>query len=303
MNKRLVIFFLVLISMSPLTAGQRSPKEHFTAVGLNLFVHVVLTNADGKTVETEFIVDTGTTRTTIDVGIADLLHLKPFEHADNVTPNGKTVRNIARLPKVSALSRSSIGLKVVLDDLSMYSKAYNRTVGGFLAMDFLKDYDLFIDFPQSQIALLSSDAQLDKYGHLLTVAVISEKGLPLIPISLPSGKTVRVIFDTGCDAPADALLFKTQVEDLNLLPPITYRTSSDQNGQVLTQIGTVAWLGLGFERLAPASVEVSPTASPKMFSFQHAGMIGLFPFQSGLVALNFPRQTLMVSTPLRANIK
>ena len=309
MNKCSAIMLLVAIMLTPRVRAEGSEKfvlpqlDHFEAVGLNIFVPVVVTNAKGLSTRADFIVDTGTNRTTIDVGVANSLGLKPYATSSNLTPTGSTVRYTALISTMSTLSQSSAGVEVLVDDLALYSNAYKRQVGGLLAMDFLKDYDLLVDFPHSQIGLLQDGTKLSRFGKLLTVKLTSEKGLPLLSITLPTGKTARLIFDTGFDSLADALLFQSQVEDLRLLPPITTGTVQDVNGLQLVRIGTIPWLRIGKGRLKPAIVKVSEQVPPRMFSFAHAGLIGLFPFQKGVVALNFPRHTLMVSAPLRAGLE
>jgi hypothetical protein len=301
---------LVFVGMFALSAGARDEaKSHllrldrFETVGLNIFIPVAITSANGRSITVDFIVDTGTTRTTIDSVVANTLGLKPHAVSRNITPGGSSVRYTALVSTISSLSRSSKDFEVLVDDLSLYSNGYKRAVGGLLAMDFLKDYMLFIDFPHSRIGLLPSKTKLNKFGKFLTVRLVSEKGLPLVPITLPTGKSVMLVFDTGFDSLADALLFKTQAENLTLNPPIETHTVEDTLGSYSVSIGRIRWLGIGKGRLKPAAVGISQQAPPQMLSPPHGGMIGLFPFTGGLVALDFVRQRLMVSMPLRASLE
>jgi len=302
-----VVFVAMMLSLGGGAQGGQKPVlpqlDHFEAVGLNIFVSVVVTNASGRSTTADFIIDTGTTRTTIDVSIADLLGLKPYAITNNITPSGKTARYTAFVSAISTLSQASAGLEVLVDDMSLYSIAYKRPVGGLLAIDFLKDYNLLVDFPHTRIGLLPSKSKLHGFGKLLTVDLTSENGLALMPITLPTGKTVSLIFDTGFDSLADALLFESQVADLTLHPPITTGTVQDVNGLQLVRIGIIPWLRIGKAYLKPAIVKVSEQPPPKMFSFPHGGMIGFFAFQRGVVAFNFSRHTLMVSAPLRAGLE
>jgi hypothetical protein len=109
----------------------------------------------------------------------------------------------------------------------------------------------------------------------------------------------KLIFDTGSDSIADAILFKSQVGDLTLQPPIETHIVNDGNGSFLVEFGRITWLGIGKKHLTPALVGISEQSPPRVLASPHGGMLGLFAFKKGLIALDCSRQRLMVTAPLR----
>jgi hypothetical protein len=299
---QLILLFAIVLGVSLAQCREKlvQPElRQFESVGLNIFVPATVTGNNGRPTTTDFIVDTGSSRTTIDISIANLLDLKPHAVSNNITPGGKTARYTALVSRVSALSQSSVDMEVLVDDLSLFSNGYKRPVGGLLAMDFLKDYMLVIDIPHSRIGLLSGNQRPRGFGRFLRIKLGSENGLLLMPITLPTGATGRVIFDTGFDSPADALLFKSEFGELPFDRQIDSHEIKDTNGSYSVSFGLIQWLGIGASRLKPSLVGISDKVPPKAIAAASRSLMGLFAFRSGVVVLDAPHHTLMVSDPLR----
>jgi hypothetical protein len=147
--------------------GALSPFEH---VGLNIFVPVTITGADGRSVMVNFIVDSGTNRTTVDLSVAKMLDLAPYQVSRNTTPSGTALRYTAQTRQLCSLSQCTEGLEVLFDDLSLYSAGYGRPASGLLATDFLEKWIVLIDFPNSRIGFLPAHADLKGFADFKTTS-------------------------------------------------------------------------------------------------------------------------------------
>jgi hypothetical protein len=116
----------------------------------------------------------------------------------------------------------------------------------------------------------------------------------LIDAVLPSGKIVTLIFDTGYDSLADALLYESEVGDLSFVQTGESEIK-DAHGSHRTRFGTVQSLKIGEVSLAPALVQLSDQTSAEQPILKYGGMIGLFPFRNSIIALDFPRLRLFFS--------
>lgn len=276
----------------------KTELNQFEAVGLNIFVPATLTSESGRSTTAYFIVDTGTTRTTIDTGVAQLLDLKPHGVSNNITPSGKVTRFTTLVSNFSSLHQSSSEMEVLVDDLSLYSSGYRRPVAGLLAMDFLKHYVLVIDMARSQIGLLSRNEKVEGLGRLRRINLTKENGLFLAPVVLPTGANGRVIFDTGYDSSADALLFETEFGKVSFEQQIDSHEIKDANGSYLVRFGVIRWMRLGRSVLRPSAVETSNLALPTSTTHATHSLMGLFAFQSGVIVLDAPHHVLMIPDPV-----
>jgi hypothetical protein len=270
--------------------GFLHPFEH---VGMNIFVPVTITGLDGRSDTVDFILDSGTNRTTIDPSVARELTLLPYRTSSNVTPSGTSLRYTSQIPHLCSLSQCTDNLEVLVDDLSLFTNGYGRRVGGLLAMDFLEKYILLIDFPNSQIGFLPANAKLKDFAKAKVVNLISEKNLTLVEALLPNGRTVRLIFDTGYDSLADALLYESASGELSFVQTGESEVK-DGNGSYPVKSGKVQSLKLGEIRFAPAFVQMSKQTSAQKSTLEYAGMIGVFPFRKNVIAVDYPKLKLLV---------
>jgi hypothetical protein len=278
--------------LAPAAIRQQEPYR-FEHVGLNIFVPVLLTAANGHQTKIDFIVDTGAQRTMIDYSVSRELNAKIVGKTNNITPNGKSTRDIVLLPLIHTLSHSARNLEVVVDDMSLYSTAYKRTVGGLLGADFLSKYILMIDFAREQIGLLSSSPK----GNWATVGLSIQHGLALVPFTLPSGVSGKFIFDTGADGYVDAMLFRSEVGNIRFVGPTSNKSQTDSNGSHVVIEGPIAWLALGNQRLVRPLVELSQQDAPQAKNAPYRSMIGLFAFRDRRIILDWQARKLMIAPP------
>jgi predicted aspartyl protease len=265
----------------------------FEAVGMNIFIPVTVTGSNGRSKTVDFILDSGTTRTTIDPSVAVDLNLLPYQTSQNTTPSGKSLRYTTKIAQLCSFAQCSKDLEVLVDDLSLYTAGYNRPVAGLLGMDFQEKYILLIDFQNSRIGFLPGDTPRDQFKGARSVDLIFVKGLALIPAVLPNGQTVKLILDTGYDSLVDALLYEAAVGKLDFTET---RASvlKDVNGSFPTPIGTIDSLDLGWIRFAPALVQLSPQNSAGMSEWGHAGLVGMYALGKNVIAVDYPKLKLLV---------
>ena len=138
-----VILLLTVTVFGGIVEGQaKSQKEFlhaFEHVGMNIFVPVTITGPDGRSETVDFILDSGTNRTTIDPSVAQNLTLLPYRTSSNTTPSGTSLRYTTQISRFCSLSQCTENLEVVVDDLSLFTHGYGRRVGGLLAMDFWRN--------------------------------------------------------------------------------------------------------------------------------------------------------------------
>lgn len=276
-------------------AGANKQSLHvFEHVGVNIFLPVVVTDLDGRSETIDFILDTGTSRTTIDPSVAQDFGLRPYRRSTNTTGLGINVEYTAKIPQLCYLSQCSKDLEVQVSDLSLFTNGYHRRVGGLLAMDFLGASVVLIDFPNSQIGLFPTGTSLSSFSKWTTIELAEQEGLPLISVTLPNGKNVRLIFDTGFDSLVDALLYESATGRLEFIT--TGETVvKTVNGLDSLRVGTIDSMRIGKKLLAPATIQLSSRSSAEMAELDSAGQIGLFPFEGDMVALDYSNKKLFIS--------
>jgi Aspartyl protease len=296
MKKRWLFLSVLLLTPQILLAqgvvsGQDNRQDeslrHFERVGLNVFVPVTITGTDGKSETVDFILDSGSNRTIIDETVASALALLPFHTSTTISPTGSALRHTTQVTRLCSMSRCTDMLEALVDDLSIYNKGYGRRVGGLLAMDFLQKYILVLDLSADRIGLFPSGTKLTEFVGAKTVQIISEKGLALLEVVLPNGKSTKLIFDTGYDSVSDALLFESEIGRLNFVQEAE-REIRDANGSNRAKVGRIESLEIGEIRLAPALIQLSEQTSAERSSLEYGGMLGLFPFRGWMIAVDYP---------------
>ena len=111
---------------------------------------------------------------------------------------------------------------------------------------------------------------------------------------LPNGKTVRLIFDTGYDSLADALLYESSSGELSFVQTGESEIK-DANGSYPVRFGEIESLKIGDIRLAPAFIQLSKQSSAERSKLEYGGMIGAFPFKECVIAVDYPKLKLLVS--------
>jgi hypothetical protein len=290
----LIVFLAVIGRPNSCKADDWQKSLHaFEAVGMNIFIPVTIAGTNGRSKTVDFILDSGTTRTTIDPSIAKDLNLPPYRMSENITPSGKALRHTSQIPQLCTFSQCSKDMEVLVDDLSQYTAGYKRPVAGLLAMDFLEKFVLFIDFQNALVGLLPGDTPLEAFGNARAVNLISVGGLALIPAVLPNGQTVRLLLDTGYDSFADALLYESMVGKL-VFTKDRESVLKDANGSSPPPIGTIGSLDLGWISFNPALIQLSSQIPAGMSELGHAGLVGMYALRFNTIAFDYPKLKLLV---------
>ena len=163
--RRIAVILLVFLAfVTGPTSGKADDWQKslhtFEAVGMNIFIPVTVTGGNGRSKTVDFILDSGTNRTTIDPSVAADLNLLPYHKTQNGTPSGSSLRYTAQIAQLCSFSQCSKDLEVLVDDLSLFSSGYKRPVAGLLAMDFLENHILLIDFKNSRLIFSRISAAL-----------------------------------------------------------------------------------------------------------------------------------------------
>jgi hypothetical protein len=276
-------------------ARTKESPFHLDYFKQTIFVDIVAGGSGVYSSTGVFVLDTGATNSAIDEGIVGFLDLKCEGTTNDWRQTGSVRRQTCVLPKLTVLGHAIQNLTVVKVDEHFpdLDTQYERRIDGILGMDFLKNFVLMVDFPKRTIALLDNDSIAAVRSRPFTIEMKPCEDLWLVSAKLPTGKTVDLLFDTGEDAPADAILFKPLVGPLTLKPPISAHYSNDTLQPVPTQHGQLDFLKISKLTISPAVVGLVNTASVQVTFFPHAGRIGLYAFDRGRIVADFKKNRLL----------
>jgi hypothetical protein len=162
-----------------------------------------------------FMFDTGTSHTSFDLSLRDKLgKAKRIEKA--YTLGGLMKAELFDAPDANL---GPFNLKdsreVICVDLTMYSLAAGKTIGGFIGMNFLRNYVIQIDFDMGKLLFLepiSRQEDAQDLGEELAIYYDS-LGWPRIVANMPDGIKVGFIIDTGDDSTGvlDSRIFEAMI--------------------------------------------------------------------------------------------
>ncbi|MCW8925402.1 MAG: retroviral-like aspartic protease family protein, partial [Xanthomonadales bacterium] len=103
-----------------------------------------------------FVLDTGAGKTLVTPGTVEKLHLEkvPGEEASTLGTHGKTVNPVVQLQSVGVGEVSVVDIQAIVLDLDHITRG-NWRADGVLGMDFLRQFDLRLDFGSSVASFYS----------------------------------------------------------------------------------------------------------------------------------------------------
>ncbi|HMG86506.1 MAG TPA: retropepsin-like aspartic protease [Terracidiphilus sp.] len=208
-------FVLAATIIQPLSAETHCPGN-VASVPLHLvnryqmIVAVSLNNSGPY----NFLLDTGTEITMIDVSLAGELHLETHGTAVVAGIGSQSAASFSRLDEIAMGSHSAANQKVLVYDLQKLKSA-DLQIQGILGEDFLEHFDMLIDnghrflclddstamrtaIPGSHIALLArAQAPGEPLGNSLIVSAHLSDGLRPVRLKLDSGTNTPFLYNTS----------------------------------------------------------------------------------------------------------
>jgi Aspartyl protease len=163
---------------------------------------VIVKGLVDKTLEVNFLVDTGAYPSVIDVGVASKLRLEKRPAHVNLTR--QTIEtHTAVLPSLVVGPIHVSSLPVLTQDLSFLTKAMGYKVGGIVGLDVLRNLSFTIDYQTKEMEFGAT--------RELTSCAPFETDTPVVSIHMASYRQpFRVVIDTGGP---DLMFFKSRVTD------------------------------------------------------------------------------------------
>lgn len=158
----------------------------------------------------DFLVDTGAQISTVDPSLASELHLKVLGTTGVVGVASQARTSLAQLDLLEAGPEAMTNLYVVVQNLSSLQAA-DRNIRGILGGNFLRQFDLLIDYPHSMLCLDDKKAMQPKVkgDHVALISVPPPNSgtlstEPLVVEANLSGASVhkkRLLLDSGSNVP------------------------------------------------------------------------------------------------------
>ena len=267
---------LLVVAGSGLNAADR--REHKNAwtqldyYKQTIFVTAVSTGTNAPTAGSTpysareiYILDTGATRSTITTETAHWLGLTCDHWTTDLRQTASLPRQVCSLPSLDVLGLTASNLAVMIDDSKDYQDTYGRDVAGILGMDFLQGRLLLVDFPKRRIRLLADGHKMRLPHNSVRIEMKLSGNLWLLPVGLPTGETASLLFDTGADSAAVAVLYKPLVGTLGLQPPYRFSQLKDTIGSAPVKYGQLPFVTIGNRRTGLAVVgssDKTPATQP-----------------------------------------
>lgn len=284
---------LLAADKPPADSCSKVTPSRFEYVEQGIYVPVVLTSLDGQREVEEFLLDTGSSGTTVSLAAADRLRLQPFGSTLNRTPGGSAIRYTAKVASISGLhsSLATTDMQVLVDDLLPLSTARQRKVDGILGVDFLQDQILTIDFIAKRLWLFPKECIP---SNVDPVPLTFYRGMLFVSAELHNGKKVSLLLDTGSGGQTDFVVYsQPEIGDFKPNAPITALTLNAGPNSYDVDVGPVPWFKLGDITIKNAMGALVKHALLTGFAYGHCvGMIGPYAFEPGSVSIDFSRHML-----------
>jgi Aspartyl protease len=193
----LLFLFLLVVDFRPSTANSLS-KAAPNSLHINLYdgYLIVVEGQIGHLRGLRFAVDTGSTRTMIDVNIAHALAL-PIRPASAFNLDKTLHVSFVTLPEISFGPQTGLNLNVLVADLA-HVRPGGSKVDAILGLDLLAQTSLRIDFVHKQIYFGEDPPTLSTNPHLRGYSVPLQSEANSIQVNLEVGdRSVAMILDTG----------------------------------------------------------------------------------------------------------
>lgn len=170
----------------------------------------------------DFVLDTGTTTTLIERGLAEQLALDPLDGVQLVTTSGSRVVPRSRLGCLSLGEIQVAHLTVLVSDL-VGPRSASESIRGILGQNFLERFNYLLDYERRQIVFVG-EAPPGQAG--IRLAFERNQGRILVPAQAggAAGARLRLVLDSGAGA---LILFEGPWEiERSYRNPLAMRTGS-----------------------------------------------------------------------------
>jgi predicted aspartyl protease len=261
-------------------AAQDQPVAPINFELKNGFV-IVARGSVGKLSNLVFIVDTGTSRTIVDVRIAEQLQLKSTPHKLMILDHDADAK-LVELPSLQLGPIYAQSPQVIAINLSDVARQFGIQADVIVGMDILCRHSFTIDYKLGQIQF----GLLEAFRHSVQ---LEHQAAPYLVVEVRiNGRVFPLMVDTGFDG---LVLFS------NHLPKETkqfgfeiQRTGSSPAGQVSLRQATLAKVRIGDSKVHKVRPLVVETGERDMGAF--AGILGARVLQSSCIRFDYQTMTL-----------
>jgi len=144
------------------------------------------------------LIDTGSTLTIVDTGIANRLQLPTTDRGTTTGIGGQTSFDFRA---VDSIAISGVGISVDrIASLSMrrFMRGVGLSPGGLIGFNALDEHPFTIDYQELEITVYRRD-QFTPPPDAQRVELVNFRGLPAVVATLAGGQEVLLIIDTGAD--------------------------------------------------------------------------------------------------------
>jgi predicted aspartyl protease len=147
----------------------------------------------------DFLLDTGTSTTVVDLELARQLDVRPVDRLSLVGPGGATVVPRAILKSLSLGPRSAEDVETVCADLRSI-QGLDRSIRGFLGQAFLSRFNYLLSYKDRRLEFLDPVAPSEWRGTML--AFEDDEGRIVVSAEPSSaGRPRRFVLDSGASEP------------------------------------------------------------------------------------------------------
>lgn len=273
-----IVLWLKLVGLATLTAWAQDPGLTSIPIKVKDGYLVVAKGSIGRLNDLTFLVDTGTSRTLIDPGIAKQLQLEGLDHKLTVFDQEVEAKLVV-LPDLRLGAIHAESPHVIVTNLSSVAQNFGLHADAVLGMDILRLGSFSIDYKSGRIRFGDSEP-------IASVVPVGDGQPYLILKARIDDFPVSLMIDTGCD---DVVLFANRL-------PKGFKKGYFTESRALTLVGKAPPTQVGFANLAVAT---SPAHKVKLKIIStgsndigYDGIVGVQALRASRIRFNFGEMTV-----------
>lgn len=239
------------------------------------------------------LIDTGSTLTIVDTGLANRLHLPITDQGRTTGIAGEATFDFREVESI-ALSGVGIGVdRIASLSMRRFMSGVGLSPGGLIGFNALDDHPFTIDYQALEIIVYRRDRFTPPPGAL-RVELMSFRGLPAVVATLAGGQEVLLILDTGADNTLSLPLQVARWPRVMATGQTGAGHARGVGGTIETQSGWLKHIDVFGLQLAGIPVTFEPTP-PGLSSRRYAvGRIGGKLLKSFRITYDMPTRSLWV---------